>query len=283
MSGARTMALALCLIAATAAARTPDDLDSISKELRIGADVFRSALTAALPAGTRLARVEADYLAHQGALLTLDLATPWLSLDADDNARIDARVGLDSLDQLPDMVQDVLAELQIDIAPYAPEDLAELRQLRGSQRDLRAEARDVRARRRAAERELARLEAHDQEPERRDALRAEIEVLDKDLAAIDGEYEALDADITRVYAAAGGSDRSDAGAADQQLSEAIGEAVCSYGATFRSLGSQQYLTVLVRRPEHKRVFVFKMEHVNDCRRGDGDAARLLERSDQYDM
>ncbi|MCZ6856183.1 MAG: hypothetical protein O7G86_19880, partial [Gammaproteobacteria bacterium] len=58
---------------------------------------------------------------------------------------------------------------------------------------------------------------------------------------------------------------------------------CNYGSTFKTLGSELFLTVAVKQRALTKYFVFQMEHVGACSRGDIDSGELLERSHVYDM
>ncbi|MCZ6643139.1 MAG: hypothetical protein O7F71_16310, partial [Gammaproteobacteria bacterium] len=67
------------------------------------------------------------------------------------------------------------------------------------------------------------------------------------------------------------------------IDAAVAQTACNYGSTFKSLDSEQFLTVAVKQRQLTKFFVFQMEYIDACSRGDIDSGELLERSYVYDM
>lgn len=267
--------------AAGAAEATPSNPPgghtTLRRELRIGADVMRAALTDLLPESRRVAEVEAGYLAGQGALVIVDLASPWFGLD---NRRLDTNAGIAGLEDIPDMVHDILRELNLGLSSRQVEELDELRDIRETTRSVRAEQRSLRAELRARRRALLQADGAQAE-----ALEREIDTLQASLAAAEEEERALerDAGSIRDTLQRAEPEVSATGEMPSDLDLAVAEAVCSYGATFKSLARDAYLNVLVRRHEGSRYYVFRMAPVRDCQAAGLTAEALLEASPVYDM
>ena len=62
---------------AFASARTPDNLDPVVREMEIAKDVFRSSLSNSVSEEVRISKIEAQYLARQGVLISIDIVRPW--------------------------------------------------------------------------------------------------------------------------------------------------------------------------------------------------------------
>lgn len=244
------------------------------RELRIGGDVLRSALADALPEDLRLVDVEAGYLADQGVLVIVDLARPWYRLDGTE-LEVDPEV-LD-LEHMPQMVQDILAELDVGLSRRQVGELAELRDIRDAQRSVRAEQRDLRARLRELGRDRLRSEGAA-------VVRLDTQIADLQarLAAAAAQQRRLEDDagsVRRAFEAPLAGNGTQNAAAD--LDMAVAQTICGYGATFQSLEDGQRLNVVVRRGETSRYYVFAMAQVRGCREGAIDAAALVAASLRY--
>ena len=273
-------ALAL-LMPAASLAREPDNLAEIQREARIVADVMRSAMRGELK-DVRVTSVNAEYLPRQGVLVSVKMNAPWLQIDNND-ATIQINGNNIDLEQIPSMVENILADLQIDVTPYEPEALTELRALRAEQRALRLEQRQIRSELRRLRRELVRID----DRSARSDMEDRIEVLERELAGVDKQYEMLSADIDQQY-----DDIKDyrqstspppppATPGDSPWDELVARAACDYGATLKTLSSENYLTIAMRQSDSSDYFAFKMDHVYSCSRGDMSSDRLLELAYQY--
>ena len=273
-------ALAL-LTPAASLAREPDNLAEIQREARIVADVMRSAMRSELK-DVRVTSVNAEYLPRQGVLVSVKMNAPWLQIDNDD-ATIQINGNNINLEQIPSMVENILADLQIDVTPYEPEALTELRALRAEQRALRLEQRQIRSELRQQRRELVRIDGNAE----RSAAEARIEDLEKDLVGVDAQYEALSADIDRQYDDIKDYRLSTAPPAppatpgDSPWHNLVARSACDYGATLKTLSSENYLTIAMRHGDTNEYYAFKMDDVYSCSRGDMSSDRLLELAYQY--
>jgi len=285
MKIARWLLACLTLSLATlATAREVDNLADITREAKIVADVMKSALRSELKSGIRVTSVTAEYLAKQGVLVSVRLNAPWLTINNGDTAI--AINGQINLDEIPSMVENILSDLQIDLSPYEPESLETLRDLRTEQRDLRLEQRDIRAQLRTLRRELVRAESNDEQQK----VQRQIDNLERELIAVDTQYDALAKDIDIQYKSLRDyRDRIDTPEAPNppasqsaDIDALVARIVCDYGATLKSLGSEDYLTVALRRENSTRYFAFKMDYVDSCGRGDMQFERLQERAYTYD-
>lgn len=282
MTRSRAAASVLCamLAAATmapgvAAGRVPDANEEIRRELRIGADVLRAALAEALPESRRVLDVDAGFLADQGVLVLVDVASPWFRL----NPRgVDRDSEITSLEQIPDMVQEILSDLNIGLSRHQTEELTELRDIRDRQRAVRAEQRALRADIRGKRRQLL-----DADESTAAALEAQIDALEKDLAAADEDERILNADAAAARERLMVPPQAEGTAQPAvDLDQAVAGSVCAYGATFKSLDGGQRLNVLVRQPRESRYYVFQMARVRACQAGEITAEELLAESFAYD-
>ncbi len=240
---------------------------------------MKSALRDALQNGMRVTQVEAEYLARQGVLVSVTLNAPWLIVHkGSPDFQVEGRHIV--IPEIPAMVENILHDLKIDIAPYEPEALEELRELRSEQRELRLEQRDIRAQLRSKRRDLVREE----DAERRDIER-DIEALERELASVDAQYNALAQDIEAQYEhlrdQRNGRDNQKGTPEDPDLDQLIARTVCDYGGTLNSLDTDHYLTVALHRGEQTSYYAFNMAHVKQCSSRDLEPGRLLELAYQY--
>jgi len=273
-----TVAAATSGAAPAAGSREPDGYRQIDRELRIGADVLRAALADALPESRQVLEVEAGYLADQGVLVIVEMASPWFRIDG---RRYDVDPRITSLEQIPAMVQEILGELELGLAPEQVEDLKELRAIRESQRGVRAEQRALRAQLREKRRALLRAG----DTGAADALTHEIEALQAELAAVEEDERALEQDAVTVRDTLETPERrpnGDQNDAPANLDDAIAESVCAYGATFKTLSGEQRVNVLVRQAGASRYYVFRMAEVRKCQEGDVTPEALLAESFVYE-
>ncbi|MYE24982.1 MAG: hypothetical protein F4Y01_13740 [Gammaproteobacteria bacterium] len=260
---AGTMSLTLTVAAAS---NQPPALESLRQEMSVAREVIPTAL-ANTAQRVRVVDAEAIYLAGQGVLLDMDMAR-----------RPESRVGdfeVTAIDQIPHVVQEIVANVQLAIAPYEPEDLAELRELREEQREVRNQQRELR-------RELRRLRAeHARNP---DHVVQTIREREAELLALDGEYQVLERDIDEQYDRLRALRQSEAPAeepATHDLTDAVGAVACDYGGTLKSLPEDEHLTFRLRRGRESAFYVFRKEDLVACRRESIAAPELLSRASIY--
>lgn len=260
----------------TLCAKSVDDIDTKLQELQIARDVFKSAISHAVGPHLSVTGVNAEYLPQQGVLVTMNVVQPWIDVDQFTERSIELGNEVQTLHDVPELVYEIMTELNMAIAPYDPDLLGELRELREEQKVIRSAQRNLRSQLRGARRSKNRAEDDAVE------LDEHISELERELDALVDDYEALNNDIDALYAQlqARRSQPQSAGAA-ASIDEAVAETTCNYGDTFKSLGSDRFLTVAVRVAESTSYYAFQMEHVYDCRRGDISAARLLEHAWSY--
>ena len=273
--------LIACLSTGAVNAREVGNIDDIQREARIVADVMQSALRNELRDGVRVTTVTAEYLARQGVLISVKLNAPWLVINEGDSAiEINGQL---TLEEIPTMVENILSELQIDVMHYEPEALGALREMREEQRELRTEQCELRATLRQERRELVRAEDDDD----KDESQQRIDTLERELAALEAQSNALSADIDRQYEELrdyrGGSSSpaSRETRSSTDVDAVITQTVCDYAATLKSLKSDNFLTIAVRGNDSTSYFAFEMDHVRRCNRGDMRTERMLELAYQY--
>lgn len=268
-------AAALLAAGAAAADRAPPGYEDLGSQLRAGGEAIRAALAEALPEDVRVVEVEAGYLAGQGLLVIADLANPWYRLDGPE---VELAPDLSSLERIPDMVHEILAELNLGLSRREADELNALRGLRDAERAVRGEQRALRGRLRELGRE--RLRAG---PDRAEPLTREIEAVEAELAAADAREQALAAEADGLRAAVDAPPARPQGTLDRQrLDSAVAGAVCTQAARFELPGDETRISVVVRRADATRYYVFELERVRACADGTVDAALLLEDSLRYD-
>ena len=150
------------LASAPAFARDIENLATLQREIAVAEEVIVSAMRRSLRDSLRLSNVSSDYLARQGALITMDVSASWVSVERNDpDLHISAEI--ESLSDIPEMVQEIIDQLDIAVTPYAPEELEGLRMLRDEQRELRDERREIYGELRRERRALLRAEADERE------------------------------------------------------------------------------------------------------------------------
>ncbi len=273
--------LGLLLLAAstTTGARTPDNLADVEREARIVADVVRSALRNEAGDQLRISRVEPQFLAEQGVLLTVEVNTPWRGqYDYGQGWNFNERF---SIPEIPSMVENILKDLQINVAPYEPEALEELRELRNEQRDLRREQRDIRADLRKERRALAKADDAD---DRADAEH-KISRLESELAELDKQYQELSAAIDGQYQRLRNYRDGYPEANSEQppaLDPLIARTACDYGGTLKSLADDEFLTIALRRGQTTTYYAFRMVHVRRCSERNMDPDEMLRQGYAYE-
>ena len=216
--------------------------------------------------------VEAGYLAAQGVLVIVDLASPWYRLDARD---VDLAPELSSLEQIPDMVHEILAEMNLGLSRGEVAELQALRSIRDQQQALRAEQRALRARLRELRRERLRAP-----PDRAQSLSRQIDALDSELAAADARERALAAEAGSLRVDIDGQPAAAPAAVDRQtLDAAVAGVVCRHGAGVELRDDPGRFNVVVRQADSTRYYVFPLDRVRACA---DDPAALLEDGLRYD-
>ena len=255
-------------------AREPDNLEQIQRETRILADVMKSSLRGEFRNDVRVTSVSAEYLPMQGVLVSVNLNAPWLTIN-DGNANIAINGNL-ALNEIPAMVENILADLQIDINSYEPEGVNELRALRTEQRELRQQQRDIRSDLREQRRALVRSEGAAE----RARINGEIEQLEQSLADSEAYYDQLSATIDAQYQQLkdqrAGSSKPDQAADENDWASLVARHACDYGGTLKSLRGDDYLTLALRRDGATDYYSFRMDHVKECSSGDMRTDRLSE-------
>ena len=262
--------------AISAFARPVAEMDMVLQELEIAREVFRSAMSHAVGSRLRVTGVDAEFLPQQGVLVSMSVVQPWIDVDAFTEQSIDLSTEVETLHDVPELVYEIMTELNMAIAPYDPELLEELRDLREEQKVVRSAQRNLRSQLREARRSKNRA---DDDATELDEHIAELEI---ELDALVDDYETLNVDIDTLYTQLQ-ERRSRPGEqnAEMNVDQAVAETACSYGDTFKSIGLQRYLNVTVRMKASTSYYAFKMENVHACRRGDITAEKLLERGWQY--
>lgn len=261
-------------------AQATQKIAAIQRESRIVADVMASALRTELSNGIRVSSVSAEYLARQGVLISVKLNAPWLIVD---NLGTHIEINGDlALEEIPSLVKDVLADLEIDVERHEPETLATLRVLREEQRALRTEQRTLRANLRQARRDLVQAKGQDKAP-----ISKRIADLELGLQALEQQSETLTADIDRQYETLKdqrkGPDTSiTPGVADPDINLIVAQAVCDYATTLNSLDPDDYVSVIVRRNDARQYLIFEMGDIRRCNKDSAGAAALLAKAIRYE-
>ncbi len=280
------VAVIAALASSVSAAREPGKLDDIKRETRIVADVMRAALRDQLRGEVRLTGLDAEYLPQQGVLVSVSLNNPWLVINRQGDPEFEFHGDI-TIPEIPAMVENILHDLQINVTPYEAEDLEALRDLRAEQRELRLEARNLRAKLRERRRALVRAD----DDELRQNIEETIGALEEELATVDSQYEGMSAEIEAHYEALRDYDTTVTAVAPpappeppaaQDLGMVVATTACDYGGTLKSLASDDYLTVVLRRGKSSQYFAFRMEHIYQCGRRNMSPERALELAYQYE-
>ena len=261
---------ALSMAAWSAQAKEPNDLDQIKREIKIAEDVIEAALRAKLEDVFRVSDVEANYLANQGVLVNVTLT----------NRSVTHDIEITGLDQIPTVVQNILNKVQIEIEPYEPEELAELRELREEQRQIRNQQRNVRRDLRSMRSQLSRANSDDT-----DEIEDEIARLADELANLEHDYAILETDIDHQYERVREARRmpevEPASPEFTDVADAISRVACDYGATLRSLRNDENLSFIVNERRFDTVLVYRQRDIIDCQRETIQASQLRERAFVY--
>lgn len=283
---AMTVLFSLLHLSATAYARVVPELDKIHRELRVAEEVLGAALRDHVEDRVKISQVHAQYLARQGVLVSVNVSTPWISFRTPGENTLEIEADLQRLNEIPEMVHDILSQLDITIAPYEPEELEELRSLRDEQRSLREEQRRLRSRLREQRRELVRAEGSDE----RESIAEGITDLETELAASDAQWAAVNSDIDGQYnrlkdARSRASDRRRRQLETEEVAVAVARSVCEYGDVVKSLPADEHLTVVLRQGQTKRsdaqYYAFSMADVMRCQNDKLTVEQMLETAYTY--
>ncbi len=268
-----------CACACTAVAREVEKLEQINRDMDVIENIFASVMRQATRDRVRISNVRSDYLAGQGVLVTMDVSASRIYVNRfNNNIQIDADI--QSLSEIPEMVQEILSELRIAITPYEPEELEELRELRTEQRKARAHRRNIARSLYEQRKKLVRTTDEDEQEDIQelvDELKDELEALSAQEAVIDSSVEdqlQRLRELSRRY-----KDRQSE--ATTNLAETVAEAVCAYGSTFAFLSANQFVTVGLNKHNEIEYFTFQIDNVRNCQSGDIDNETLLARAYVY--
>ena len=176
------------------------------------------------------------------------------------------------------MVHDILRELDAGLTRRQARELTDLHRLRDATRAVQARQRALRAQRREKRRALE----HAADPPTAAALTRTIEGLNEAIAAARSEERSL------AQSAAGKRDQLNAPTpapvevTAAEIGAAVARSVCKAGTAFDFLTPGQHVNVLVRQPEVSRYYVFAVERVQACSKGDVTPAALLAESFSYE-
>ena len=266
----------LLAVVSAVPARTVDNLDTLLQELQIARDVFQSAMSHAVGPRLRVTGVNAEYLPQQGVLVSMNVVQPWIDVNQFTEHSLELGKEVTTLHDVPELVYEIMSELNMAIAPYDPELLEELRELREEQRVVRSAQRNLRSQLREARRNK------NQSADGAEELDEHIAELEVELDGLVDEYEALNRDIDTLYnQLQERRSQPDTEAAAFNLDGAVAETACNYGDTFKSLDGQRFLNVAVSVKESTSYYAFRMANIHACRRGDISADRLLEQAWSY--
>ncbi|MEM9620192.1 MAG: hypothetical protein AAF993_00990 [Pseudomonadota bacterium] len=262
-------------------AKVPEQLAEIQREARIVADVMVSALRREVGEQLRITAVEPQFLVDQGVLMTVSMNTPWLSLQhGGDPSQMARRI---SIPEIPAMVENILNDLHISMAPYETEALEELRELRDEQRDLRSEQRKIRS----DIRKLRRDSVREDKPDKQREMGQDIAALEAELSESELQYDELSRRINSQYERLRNyHDHDTPGYTNSgpqvDMAQLIARSVCDYGANLKTLENRHYLTVALERDRAAELFAFRMVDIRRCSSGDLSAEELLAESFQYE-
>lgn len=252
---------------------TADDYAGINRELESAARDFEAALTDQLGPRRRVVDAAAGYLAGQGVLLSVDLADTWFRAGSGDTPIGDE---LTHLDRIPDMVHDILTELDLGLSRHQVQDLDALREVRDAQKVERAAQRALRRKLREARLALQRgsgSEGEEAVRDRIDDLRAELEASEKREQTL--SREAAERRTSLDAPRPPDAPPMEPGALDRAVSEAL----CR--TAFGAVPDGQHVNVVVRQADQVRYSVFTLADVRRCRRGDASPGDLLELGVRY--
>ena len=263
-------------------AKTPDNIHALNRQMSLAEDVISTAIRAESD-DLRVKKVQTHYLADQGVVMQMSISEPVIRIESGENSiQIDAN--FDGLNAIPEIVQEILSELDIDVPSEAHVvEVEELRSLRSEQRTVRKAQRALRSDLRQLRRKLVR-----QGDQERISTERQIAALEQELDTLEAEYDALNGDVERHYdrldeikqnarIARTAIEESTHAEANEQLEALVLSAVCQYGKTLSALDSSESLSIVVQqRKANDRHFVFEMADVNDCGKDEIDIDELRE-------
>ncbi len=266
------------------------DYSRAEKELRIMSKIFETSLSEAKLTNTRhipssRSRIEATYLAKQGMLFTFNFSQSGFSGE-------DWQAFGEGIGQLVGTISAEIAQSFSDIEPVevprvprvpsvngdwgdnieAYEAYQEaMKELREEQRDKREEVRDIQRSIREIERQAKREEVDAKNLETtKKKLEEKMQVLSKKMEQyekIRNEYEDKKREKHKVN--------------NQNKSDLITSTLCDYGATLRSLKSNEHITLIFKNYENGKdqVHVFNYSAVKNC----NDKDKLLKKAISYQL
>jgi hypothetical protein len=260
-------------------ARDIPGIEGINRQMAIVEDVFLSALRRDhSDEPLRIASVKAHYLPPGSIMIDVDVIANWVTVNRS-HGTMQISADLDSMAEIPKLVQDILSDLSISLPPYEAEQLDELRSLRQEQAELRSEQRDIRGKLRLARRKQASTPSP--------AIEAEIDSMQRDLTASEAQYAAVNKDIDAQYTRL----RADREKLTEQIREEVQEVdldtnlattACTYAGTLKALAPGGYLNIAIRGPERISYLAFEADEILGCLGGGSDVATLLAQAYRYD-
>lgn len=258
------------------------DTEALTREMKIMAEILRTATQTKDSSTLQLGPVSGHYLAGQGVLFSTSVRSHFVR---------SGRYGDIDLSDIPQVVNDIMTDVRVSI-PYVDTDtIEELRDLREEQRDLRDEQRDLRRRLRDQQRKLDA--AGD---DGGDGIKRAIEKLEAQLATSEKQSDDLEEQIDTKLAHFREERedrykqrRLDLKQAFAALETQLLQTLCDYGATLKSLPSDEHVNLLIANlrgddnDDFDRVYVFEKKDMMACQQQSIDAAKLRERGTIYDQ
>ena len=294
----RASAAALALATAITAQAAAIDSSAVQRELSVLQGILQTALGNDHPGIMRAAVLSGHYLAHQGMVVRIrprNLARAVRMTSSSRNGGDAVGWGegwAEGWQEIPRLVQDVLVDVQLAMAPVNMDSVQRLGEIRAEQRELRNRQRDLRRQLLGLRRELQRLP----EGGSSEDLMARIERAEQELAVLDEAHERLETEFADEVARLEerGSERREGVRQDieaelEGLQASLIRTLCDYGASLRSVADDEYITVIlegvVNRPgdnRHDRLIVSRKSDLSACQSGSISVEALAQRVTVYE-
>tara|TARA_B100000315_G_scaffold46752_1_gene41541 strand:+ start:663 stop:1568 length:906 start_codon:yes stop_codon:yes gene_type:complete len=278
------------------------DYDRIRKDISVMSQIVRGAFDDDADCRRCKVSVDGSYLAEQGAVFTIVPSPIHLRITGSEVGEVSRFQDwdfsdLDDLAEIPAMVSEILAEVDIEIGNG--------RHYGTRREDGRIIDRESRGRMRAISRERRHLEEevrdieidliHSEEDERLEQEERLAE-LSKRLEGLNEKSEQLDELLAERRSAYEERRQKERDAVNVRIQERLMEyenlilaTFCDYGANLKSVPNDERITVILennvrtRSNTHSKIYVFKKKDLTACQGDDIGSDKLIERAIVYNF
>lgn len=279
------------------------DYNKIRRDISVMSQILRGAFEDEVDCNRCRAKVEGSYLAEQGAVFRITPSKTYFRYIGRNDFDSDSRIydwdftSLDDLAEIPGMVHEILADIDIDLGDgrhYGTrsrdnqildrETRGRMRELSRKRRHLEEEMRDI---------EIEMIHAEDDERQQQEQRLVEIS---KQVGSLEEKRKKLDEVIERRKSAYEQRRKEEQEKQNRRLQQRMMEfedlilsTFCDYGANLKGVPNDQHVTIVLENVADRRsktqstIYVFNKKDLLSCQNSSLDSDGLKQRAIVYNF